>query len=228
MVALVLLPGTDGTTRFRAEFAAALTPTIEPTVVSYPADQAFGYRELEALVRSVLPADRPYILLGESFSGPIAISIAASCPPGLIGLALCGSFARNPLPVLGPLVRLLALLPLHYVPVRLLSALLLGRFASASLRAGLRAALQGISPATLRARIAAVLGVEVSSALPRIRVQVLYLRGSEDHLVPASCADDIARGAPQTRIAEIVAPHCLLQAAPDAAAAAVKAFAQTL
>src|SRR5262245_59360933 len=103
MAALVLLPGMDGTSKLREEFVAALRPTIEATVVSYPNDQVLGYPKLEALVRSALPADRPYILLGESFSGPIAIAIAASCPAGLVGLILCGSFARNPRPILGSL-----------------------------------------------------------------------------------------------------------------------------
>src|SRR5262245_21849903 len=108
MVALVLLPGMDGTAKLPEEFVAALGPTVEATVVSYPTDRAMGYPELESLVRSRLPVDRPYVLLGESFSGPIAISIAGSCPAGLRALILCGSFARNPRPVLDLLGRLLA------------------------------------------------------------------------------------------------------------------------
>ena len=83
MVALILLSGMDGTNKLREAFVAALGPTIEPTVVTYPTDRPLGYPELESLVRSTLPADRPYVLLGESFSGPIAISIADSCPPAL-------------------------------------------------------------------------------------------------------------------------------------------------
>src|SRR5215471_17973322 len=102
MVALVVLPGMDGTTAPRADFVAALGPRIEPHLVAYPSDPALGYMELEALVRASLPADRPYLLLGESFSGPIAISIAASRPSHLVGLILCVTFAYNPLPVLGP------------------------------------------------------------------------------------------------------------------------------
>jgi pimeloyl-[acyl-carrier protein] methyl ester esterase len=78
MTALVLLPGMDGTGALRSEFVTALAPAIQSIVVSYPAERALGYIELEAVVRSKLPSDRSYVLLGESFSGPIAIAIAAN------------------------------------------------------------------------------------------------------------------------------------------------------
>jgi len=226
MVALVLLPGMDGTAKPRAEFVAALG--IESQIVSYPADRALGYSELETLARSALPTDRPYMLLGESFSGPIAISIAASCPPQLAGLILCVTFARSPRPMLGSLRWLLPLLPLKLVPIRLIGAFLLGRFASAPLREALRATLADVSTATLKARLGAALRVDVRSALSKVRVPVLYLRATQDRLVPRRCADAIAAAAAQTRIIDIEAPHMLLQVAPAAAAAAVRAFVDTL
>src|SRR5262249_61571198 len=119
-----------GTAKPRAEFIAALGPGIEPHVVCYPAHRALGYAELTALARAALPPDRPYVLLGESFSGPIAISIAAASPPQLVGLVLCGTFARNPHPVLGSLRSLLPLLPLGLVPMRLIGFFMRAPFAS--------------------------------------------------------------------------------------------------
>jgi pimeloyl-ACP methyl ester carboxylesterase len=228
MVALVLLPGMDGTAGPRAEFMAALGPGLEPRVVSYPADRTLGYAELEALARAALPQDQPYVLLGESFSGPIAISIAAARPPRLIGLVLCVTFARNPRPVLGALRWLLPFLPFGLAPMRLIGAFLLGRFASAPLLAAMRSTLTEVSMATLKARIDAVARIDVRSALPRIRVPVLYLRASQDRLVPGRCADAIAAAVPQTRIIDIDAPHTMLQVAPAAAAVEVRAFVETL
>jgi pimeloyl-ACP methyl ester carboxylesterase len=116
MVALVILPGMDGAAAPRTDFAAALGPGVETRVVAYPPDPTLGYAELEALVRASLPTDRPYVLLGESFSGPIAISIAASRPPDLVGLILCVTFASNPLPVLGSMPWLLPLVPFGLAP----------------------------------------------------------------------------------------------------------------
>jgi pimeloyl-[acyl-carrier protein] methyl ester esterase len=228
MVALVVLPGMDGTAMPRADFAAALGPGIEPRVISYPPDPALGYGELEALVRASLPADRPYILLGESFSGPIAISIAASRPPNLVGLVLCVTFARNPLPVVGSMPWLLPLTPFGLAPMRVISALLLGRFATTPLIKALRVTFDEVSTQTFKARLGAVARADMRPALTNVHVPVLYLRATEDRLVPRHCADGIARLATQTRIVDIEAPHTLLQVAPAAAAAAVKAFVATL
>jgi len=228
MVAVVVLPGMDGTAAPRADFAAALGPGIEPQVVEYPPDPALGYKELEARVRASLPADRPYVLLGESFSGPIAISIAASRPPHLIGLILCVTFARNPLPVLGPMPWLLPLVPFGLAPMRVISAVLLGRFATPPLIEAMRVTFVEVPTKTFKARLGAVARIDMRPALANVDVPVLYLRATEDRLVPRGCADAIARVATQTRIVDIEAPHTLLQVAPAAAAAAVKAFIATL
>jgi pimeloyl-ACP methyl ester carboxylesterase len=51
-------------------------------------DQALRYDELLPLVLEHLPTDRPFVVLGESFSGPLAIRIAAVRPPCLRALVL--------------------------------------------------------------------------------------------------------------------------------------------
>ena len=121
MVTLVLLPGMDGTGELFAPFVAALGPDQAVTVVRYPAEPALGYAELESFARAALPADRPFVLVGESFSGPIAIRIAADPPPNLVGVVLSTTFARAPLPgpsVLALLAPLMRLAPVRAAPGR--------------------------------------------------------------------------------------------------------------
>src|ERR1019366_8900499 len=154
---LVLLPGMDGTGSLFSGLVSALGPGFEATVVKYPADQALGYKELESFARSSLPLDRPFIILGETFSGPIAISLSASMPPGLAGVILCCSFARNPLPVLRWLKSLLGLVPFDHLPKVFLGPFLFGRFASRKERSELGEAVSRVSNKTMRARIKAVL-----------------------------------------------------------------------
>src|SRR5262249_23414227 len=197
---------------------AALGPEIEPHVVAYPTNPALGYAELEALVRASLPTDGAFVLLGESFSGPIAISIAASRPPHLVGLILCVTFARNPLPLLGSMPWLLPLVPFGLAPMRVINALLLGRFATAPLIEAVGTTFDEVPTQTFKARLAAVARADLRPALANVRVPVLYLRASEDRLVPRRCAADIAQAATQTHIVEIEAPHTLLQVKPAAAA----------
>jgi pimeloyl-ACP methyl ester carboxylesterase len=228
MVTLVLLPGLDGTGQLFADFAASFGPDVKVIVVSYPTDAAVGYSELEPIARSFLPQDQPFFLLGESFSGPIAISIAASRPSGLLGLVLCCSFARTPRPALGVLLPLLAVAPVAALPLALLSFLLLGRFSSTTLRRSLAASLAQVSPSALRARARAALTVDVSASLGRIGVPMLYLRASEDRVVPESASQSVIALAPDTTIAEFQAPHFLLQVLPAQAAVAVCEFMENV
>ena len=113
---LVLLPGLDGTGKLFADFLKALDLGVRTRVVPYPPDVPLGYDELEPLVRAALPAQGAFVLLGESFSGPLAIRIAARPPPGLTGLILCVTFASNPYPRLAWARRLAAFIPLKSVP----------------------------------------------------------------------------------------------------------------
>jgi pimeloyl-ACP methyl ester carboxylesterase len=214
VVALVLLPGLDGTALLFTDFAASFGAEVKIIVVSYPPDMPLGYSELEAIARSFLPQDQPFFLLAESFSGPIGISIAASAPPGLLGLVLCCSFARSPMPLLAFLRPAIGVVPLAALPVRLLAFFLLGRFSSSALVAALGRSLALVAPAVLRSRARAALSVDASASLPRIRVPVLYLRASEDRLVSCASSELVTSLAPQTQVVEFAAPHFLLQALP--------------
>jgi hypothetical protein len=97
--------------------------------------------ELEPLVRAALPARCRYVLLGESFSEPLAIRIAAHPPPGLVGLALCVTFASNPYPRFAWTGRLAAYLPLKSMSRWLCAPLMWG---SASPSKALRQSERGI------------------------------------------------------------------------------------
>jgi pimeloyl-ACP methyl ester carboxylesterase len=72
---------------------------FDTLIITYPPNIPLSYTALESLVRESLPTDRPFVLLGESFSGPIAISLSARQLPQQVGLVLCSTFARNPRPI---------------------------------------------------------------------------------------------------------------------------------
>ena len=68
-------------------------------MVSYPTGEYLTYKELESLVQSVLPRKEPFVLLGESFGGPLSIKVAPLSPPNLCAVILCASFVSNPVPL---------------------------------------------------------------------------------------------------------------------------------
>jgi pimeloyl-[acyl-carrier protein] methyl ester esterase len=219
---LVLLPGMDGTGALFQPFIAALSPKIRIVVVSYPPDQALGYKELQALVMASLPSE-PFVLLGESFSGPIAISVAAQNPPGLVGIILCCSFSENPRPNLA-LPSIVFRLPLPLPPIHVLAAALMGRFSSKPMRSALRQALSKVSPHVLRSRALSVLQVNATANLSKIEVPLCYLQATEDWLVPEHVGKQLTNALPNATIERISGPHLLLQICPIECAEKVERF----
>jgi pimeloyl-[acyl-carrier protein] methyl ester esterase len=229
MTALVVLPGLDGTAALHTEFVASVSPAFDSVaVVRYPPDKALGYAALEALVRAQLPPAAPFVLLGESFSGPIALSIAADPPSNLVGLVLSTTFAKSPTPLLSPLTPFTRIAPVRALPLSVLSWVLFGRWATPQLEASLHSALLAVRPAVLRFRAAAALQANVSALLGSISVPILYLRATHDRLLSPAAGRHILSALPQCTTADIAGPHLLLQAAPTDCARAVAAFSKHL
>lgn len=224
MSTLVLLPGMDGTGLLFAPLVEALGDGGAVQVVTYPSMPSDTYAALERVAESQLPKDGPLVLLGESFSGPIAIALAARYPQRVVGLILCCTFARTPYPRLAWLRWLARLMPVKEASQWMASPVLLGRFASPALRQGLGRALAGVSPAALATRLEAVLSVDVTSDLRRLDIPILDLRASEDRVIPRGASDVIRACQPGVRALQLVGPHGLLQAAPIASACAIRDF----
>ena len=224
MITLVLLPGLDGTGMLFEPFVTALGSGCPVKIVRYPPDQPLAYAELQDVARAALPQDGPFVILGESFSGPIAVSLAASCPAQLKGLVLCCSFVRNPYPFTKILKPLVGLLPITSRSASVSRNFQLGRFATDALRSKLAEAIAGVSPAVIRARLREVIDVDVSARLATIGVPLLYLRASHDRLISRASSEIVSRLKPETRVIQFEAPHFLLQTVPAEAAKIVSAF----
>jgi pimeloyl-[acyl-carrier protein] methyl ester esterase len=200
---------------------AALPEGRETTVVRYP-DRAASYDEHEAVARAALPRDQPFVLLGESFSGPIAVSIAASAPTNLRGLILCASFLTRPHWALGLLRPFLPLPSPKLFPPFLANRILLGRFATPELRSAHVRALTQVSSPTLTARLRAMAEVDVRDVLRAVAVPTLYLQATEDRVVASRLAVEYARFAMNPQILELEGPHLLLQSNAAGAAQAIE------
>jgi pimeloyl-ACP methyl ester carboxylesterase len=221
---LMLLPGLDGTGKLFAEFLKAMNPHVKTKVVSYPPDVPLVYDELESLVRAALPAYGPFVLLGESFSGPLAIRIAARPPPGLVGLTLCVTFASNPFPKLAWARRLAAFLPLKSLPRWMRAPLMWGSASPSKAPRQSERAMAGVATAVIRRRIAELLAVDETAALGQISLPTLVLCAARDRVVSKAATMRIMQGIRHARRVDIDGPHLLLQTCPQECAAAVLSF----
>jgi pimeloyl-[acyl-carrier protein] methyl ester esterase len=211
---LVLLPGMDGTAGLFDPLLKALGTQWPVHCLRYPTNQAMGYAELTMLVRSELPKNEPYVLLGESFSGPIAIALASEADSNLLGLILCCTFARNPRPVLSVFRSLINAMPKTMLPTLVVSHLLLGKFATPVLRLAVERAVLQVDPEVMKYRLNAVIDINVTTQIAAVKVPTLYLRAKHDRLVPPAAAQLICQLNPSIKLVEINAPHCLLQTVP--------------
>ncbi|MGO9995773.1 MAG: alpha/beta fold hydrolase [Steroidobacteraceae bacterium] len=221
---LVLLPGLDGTGKLISNFVQALGADIDARIIGYPTHQPLGYEELERTVRAALPSGRPFILLGESFAGPIAIRIAASPPVGLMGVILCGTFAKNPYPLLGWASPLAFLVPIKSLPRWLRAPLMWGSKNASRAPAHAERAIAGVAATVVRRRIAALLTVDTSESLRKITVPALILYARNDRVVPYAATRWLSAHISGAEVEPIEGPHLLLQARPRECAAAVMPF----
>ena len=225
-ITLVLLPGMDGTGKLFAPLLQQLPPHITPEVIRYPTSEKLSYQALTDLAREQVPRKQPYLLLGESFSGPIAIALAASAGVQLKGVILSCTFARNPREFLSKFGVLVPSLPIHAWSMPLLNQLLMGSFKDPAMSNQLFDAVSQVLPEVMRYRLDEVMRVDETQALKSINKPILYLQGKEDYLVPSSAAQTIMQLAKKAEIIALDAPHLLLQVAAKEAAHYIMQFAE--
>jgi pimeloyl-[acyl-carrier protein] methyl ester esterase len=221
---IVLLPGMDGSGRLFAPFIDAAPPRLHLEVVALPQER-LGYADLAARLRPTLHLTADTVLLAESFSGPLAVLLAARTR--VAAVILCNSFVTHPVPKALRHFIPTALLRLR-APAIVLRHLLLGVTASDSLVTDVQAALASVSAAVLAGRLAATCNVDVAADVARIECPLLYLRGANDRLVRESSVAAVCRAAPNAVVRRVPGPHLLLQAMPAAAWAPIHAFVEQL
>ena len=226
MPMLVVLPGLDGTGARITPFLREMESTVPTRIIGYPRDQPMGYAELESLVRRTLPTGRRYVVLAESFSGPIAIRVAADPPPGLAGLILCGTFAKNPFPWLRGVRALAVRVPFKSLPRWLRAPLLWGSGDPRRAPPGAERASAGVAQAVIRRRLHEVLSVDATARLEAIGLPTLILRATRDRILPRAATRLLVQRTPRADVVEIEGPHLLLQSRPAECAEAVLRFLQ--
>ncbi|MDQ8021307.1 MAG: alpha/beta hydrolase [Moraxellaceae bacterium] len=227
-IKLVLLPGLDGTGVLFRPLLAALPPDIEPVVISYPTQEALGYDQLLGLVTATLRdrhASDSFVLLGESFGGPLSLRIAASQPAGLRGLVLSASFVTCPYDWLPHwAAHLVPAFPFRHFPAFARMRGRLGGYGNPALSALSTEALTMVAPQVFAHRVRQLIHVNVEAELAACAVPLMYLRGDQDHVVPASNLARVQRLRPDTEVVHLAAPHLVLQVCPEESAQALAAF----
>jgi len=220
---LILLPGLDGTEIFFRPLLAALPPWIRARCVEYPTWGPNDYGDLLPLVRDACRACDDFFLLGWSFSGPLALMMAAESPGALRGVILCASFIAAPWPFLRVLRGAVTAPVARLFPVVSRALALFGRYSSRDFRRDRLECLSRVPPSVFAARTRAILDVDLR-ARPACGVPLLYVGGSKDIVVPRWNARAVARAIPSARVVTSEGPHLALYTNPAAAADVIASF----
>lgn len=219
----VLLPGLDGTgalfEQFRRTALAAGARDVD--IVALPAEP-LGYDALAARLAPSLRLDANTVLVAESFSGPLAILLAARASVGAV--VLCNSFVVAPR---SSLLRALAV-PWWFrarPPAALVRRFLVGPAASDALVEEVQRVVASVPAHVVASRLRSVLTVDVVGLVTHSTTPILCVIGTEDRVVPASSVEAIVRAAGGgATVARIAGPHLILQAAPVAAWSVIERF----
>ncbi len=210
---VILLPGLDGTGIMFEPFINTLPKTIDTMVISYPSDATLSYLELTAYVAKRLPTQEAYILVAESFSGPIAYNIAQDPPTNLKSVIFVATFLDNPRPLLLCLAKLLPLSRIlnATLPDTIIRHYLLGPNPSNRNCTLLRTALSRVSGGVLAFRLNEV--ARLSPPQTCATVQASYIQAADDQLISSRCATTFEK-IMRIQIFRVPGPHMILQANP--------------
>jgi pimeloyl-ACP methyl ester carboxylesterase len=219
---LVILPCLDGPDALSDAFAAGDWEGRPVVVLPIPAAGPQDYAALETAVAAELPPG-PLVIVGESFTSPLAMRMADRERGRVEALILAGGFCatpRSPSLALMPLRSIFLMKP----PVALLRRFLLGNDAPDEAVETLLQAVKRLPTETLVARVEVVLALTEEDCPSPAGLPVLLLQADGDEAIPWEAQSQLERHFPQAQVKWIVGPHLLLSRRPDECQEAVKAF----
>ncbi len=219
----------DGTGKLFADFVRALG-ALQAEVVRYPSDSCRTYAEVAVFLNTSGLNREPFVVLGESFSVPAAIAWAATCPPNLKGLILCGGFASSPLPGWSRfLYPLASRIPLRQPRSSLgIRCLLVGMDAAPALVSQMKTVIASLDRSVLRARLQAIVACDVRPEFAALTLPILLLHAKQDRLIGRTKLSEMRTLQPTAEVDMLDGPHLLLQRKPEACAARIMTFVERM
>lgn len=222
-ITLVLLPGLNGTAGLFDPLLSVASDEYELLVLSYPTHEVRSYEELtEYVLEKISSIKGQFVLLGESFSGPIALFISARSVEGLIGTILVATFELAPyfsFTKYFPWSFVFNVAPmLYWLRIKLSDKNTSGILKTASIE------LQKTKPQVLAERVRSALLVDAREALERSAVPMIYFRAKYDFVVPKWNLTRMLALRPDIKVITFDTQHFLLQSAPQKAWHAIDTF----
>jgi len=210
------LPGLHGTEELYQSLRDRLPEGVVAEFVNLPSKGKQDYQTLADHLDRELPKTSngsKRLFIAESFSGPLAIRLAAMRREEIAGIVLAACFCEAPL---NPGIALLPLRPLFMVkpPRKALRHFLIGNDAGEAEVAGFQEVVQSIPSATLSKRIRTILELTEDDNPDVPNIPILILQANNDNLVPWEAQSKLEANYPEATIHWIESPHLIFQRCP--------------
>jgi pimeloyl-ACP methyl ester carboxylesterase len=214
---VVLLPGLDGTGILFKPLTDALSKDIDVLVISYPTDRNLSYRELVEFVMGQLPQEE-FLLVGESFSGPIAYQIALLKPKTIKSVIFVATFLDNPRRNFLNLSRLLPkkLILAMPIPDFIVKYFILGSAVDEQVIDLYKQTRKKRSSSVLSFRLKEISKLSVSKE--PCELKAIYIQATNDMLVPKPCVEAFKIVFKKLNVFRVKGTHFILQTNPMACA----------
>ena len=233
---IVLLPGLNGTAGLFKPLMDSAPSQYRVRAITYPTHRKCSYQELlYQLMDTLDDIEGPYVLLGESFSGPLSLMAAYQRPAGLLGVILVATFVIPPNSKVARVVPWEMGFSLHKPLHSVMEWLGLDMTYQAqepsqplSLLTALSVELQKVSPLVLADRMQSIFSVDVRKELAAIDVPLRYFKGVRDIIVPKKNSEIIQEINPKVSCIDFDVDHFLLQKKPIEAWREISSFVDSL
>jgi len=211
---IVLLPGLHGTDGLFKPLLETKPLHYDIEIISYDTNTKQDYSILtEIILKRLKKIKEKYIIVAESFSGPLALFISQNKPKNLEGIILVATFVTAPnykiAQYLPWTVGFLLTKPLYYLR-RLFTIQVNKKFID-----NIAKELERTNSQVLAHRINAIFNVDAKEALSMATIPIAYFRGKNDIVVPKKNLDNILTIRNDIEVYYFESNHFLLQSMPN-------------
>jgi pimeloyl-[acyl-carrier protein] methyl ester esterase len=226
---LILLPGFPGTPDLMYPFENELNGCIRTHVIGFP-NRKMTYDDMIVYAEQKIPRDQPLVILGESYSGPVALALVNRNRHDIRGMILCSTFIKKPHSFIVGKTKYMPLTWMFSRPMpELVGRLLIGEWnMPIEFLRRLWASSMIIDGEVMAHRVRQLSKSDNFPEPQAPDLPVLIMEAADDRLLSPKNGNIMLRAIPHAVYKKIKGPHLLLQLRPKECAKTVLAFIDSL
>ena len=223
---LILLPGLDGTGILFNDLVDQLGENFQIERVSYPSTVRCSLEELAQLVKDRMTDPQNTLILAESFSGLVGLTLLRELPVPPKGIIFSACFVIPPLKALLRVVKNIPIrqIPWGYIPHAIFRKFCLGNSATKEQVENLKQVLSEVDPRGIFQRLGLIESFDIPDISEKFKTPCVYFQAINDRLIANDAAIWFSRNFEPFSLEKIPGPHFLLQTQAKLCAKSILAF----